>query len=212
MPGGRIPIAVKLGHSAFVAALVPAYLVTYGPANFLYFCDVAAFLTLAGLWLESPLILGTQAVAILVPQAVWVVDFITGLLGRPVLGMTGYMFDPAYPWWIRGLSLFHGWLPVLLLWTIRRLGYDRRSLAVQTGIGVAVLLACYLAFAPPGTAGGRRPTANINYVYGPDNKAKQQWMPAPAWLAIVVVAAVGGMFVPAHLVLKRFAPPPRRGT
>ena len=166
-------------------------------------------LTTAGLWAESPLLLGSQAVGVLVPQAVWVVDFVTGLFGRPVLGMTGYMFNPAYPRWVRALSLFHGWLPLLLLWAVRRVGYDRRCLAVQVVIGLAVLGVCYACFAPPGTpAGGRRPVANLNYVYGPDPKRQQAWVPPPAWLAVVAAVAVAGMYVPAHLVLRRWADPP----
>ena len=208
MAKGRIPLAVRIAYSAFVAVLVPGYWITYGPANFLYFCDLAAVVTLVGLWLQSPLLLSMEAVAILVPQAVWVVDFGGHLLGRPVLGMTGYMFDPKYKLWVRGLSLFHGWLPLLLVWAVRRVGYDRRAVWAQTVVGVGVLLVCYLAFAPPGTVGGVRPVRNINYVYGKEQDHQQQRTPPGAWLGIVIAVAVLGMFVPAHLLLKRIAPPP----
>jgi hypothetical protein len=44
------------------------------PTNFLYFCDIALFLTLAGLWLDSPLLISMCAVGILAPQALWVLD------------------------------------------------------------------------------------------------------------------------------------------
>ena len=172
---------------------------------------MAALLTAGGLWLQSPLLLSMQAVGILVPQTVWVADFLARLLGFRFLGMTGYMFDPAYPQWVRGVSLFHGWLPLLLLWAVRRVGYDRRALGVQTVFGMALLLVCYAAFAPPGTVGGRRPAVNINYVYGPDAKRQQHWMPPAAWLALVTAVAVVGMFVPAHLLLRRVAPRPQRG-
>ncbi len=49
----RVPLAVKLGFTAFMAVLVPVYWLNYGPTNFLYFCDVALFLTLAAVWTES---------------------------------------------------------------------------------------------------------------------------------------------------------------
>lgn len=52
----RIPLWVKLAYTAFVCVLVPYYLSAYGPTNFLYFCDVALLMTLAALWLESPLL------------------------------------------------------------------------------------------------------------------------------------------------------------
>jgi len=210
MHRGRIPLWVRVGYSAFIAVLVPAYWRTYGPANFLQVCDVAAGVTLVGLWAQSRLLLSVEAVAILVPQTVWVVDFAGRLAGFRGLGLTDYMFNPAYPRWIRGLSLFHGWLPILLLWAVRRLGYDRRALGIQTVAGAALLLTCYAAFAPPGTVGGRRPVANVNYVYGVRQDRPQRWMPPAAWLAVVVAVAVLGMFVPAHLLLRRFAPPPRR--
>ncbi len=207
--GRRIPLAVKVGMSAFVAVLVPGYWAAYGPGNLLYFCDVAAIVTAVGLWAESPLLLGTQAVAVLVPQAAWVADFGATMCGRRLLGMTAYMFNPGVPRWVRGLSLFHGWLPVLLLWAVRRVGYDRRSLPVQIGFGLALLLGCYLAFAPPGTVGGRRPVGNFNFVYGPDPKRRQAWVPADAWVGVVMAVAVAGMFVPADLLLRRWAGPPR---
>ena len=54
---GRIPIAVKLAYTAFVAILVPYYWATYSPWNFLYFCDLSLLLTLPAPWLEQPLLL-----------------------------------------------------------------------------------------------------------------------------------------------------------
>ena len=60
---GRIPLSVKLLYTLFVAVLVPVYLRTYGPTNFLYFCDIALFMTLAALWLESALLVSAAAVA-----------------------------------------------------------------------------------------------------------------------------------------------------
>ncbi len=39
--GRRVPLAVKLLYTAFVAVMVPYYLRCYGPTNFLYYCGVA---------------------------------------------------------------------------------------------------------------------------------------------------------------------------
>ena len=49
----KIPLAAKLAGTAFLALLVPVYWHTYGPTNFLWFCDAALILTVAGMWLES---------------------------------------------------------------------------------------------------------------------------------------------------------------
>jgi hypothetical protein len=51
---GKIPLWLKVAYTAFVAVLVPYYWHTYGPVNFLWFCDIALLVTLAALWLESP--------------------------------------------------------------------------------------------------------------------------------------------------------------
>ena len=107
-------LAIKLVYTAFMAVLIPVYLYRYGPTNFLYFCDLALLFTLAGLWLESPLLISMCAVGMLVPQALWVGDFVFNLFGRKTTGLTDYMFDKDRSLFLRGLSLFHGWLPFLL--------------------------------------------------------------------------------------------------
>src|SRR2546425_11118333 len=111
----RIPTWVKVAYSAFVAVLVPCYWVTYTPWNFLYFCDVALLATAVALWMESPLLVSMQAVAITAPQMLWVVDLLCRLVaGVHGTGVTSYMLDPSIPPFLRGLSTFHGWLPLPL--------------------------------------------------------------------------------------------------
>ena len=95
--------------TVFLAVLVPVYLHTYGPTNFLWFCDAALILTVTGMWLESPLLISMCAVGILLPQCLWLVDFGVNLLGFHFLNLTSYMFDPHLPLFTRGLSLV-SWL------------------------------------------------------------------------------------------------------
>src|SRR5690242_10119007 len=90
----RIPLWVKVAYTAFVAVLVPYYLRAYGPTNFLYYCDVALLMALAAVWTGRSLLASAPAVGILVPQAVWMADFLATLAGRPLVGMTAYMFNP----------------------------------------------------------------------------------------------------------------------
>jgi hypothetical protein len=138
---GRIPFAVKLAFTSFMAILVPVYWHKYGPTNFLYFCDLALFLTLAAMWLENRLLASMAAVGIILPQLIlWCGDFAAHLVGLKFIGMTDYMFDANRSLFLRGLSCFHGWLPFLLLFLVARLGYDRRALFAWTG--VAFLPAC----------------------------------------------------------------------
>src|SRR3989454_1188443 len=139
----KIPLWVKLLYTAFLAVLVPFYWRSYGPVNFLWFCDIALRVTLPALWLESPFLSSLEAVAIAFPQLCWAVDFTAHLAGIHLLGLADYMFEPRIPLFVRGLSLFHGWLPFLLLWMVWRLGDDRRAVATQTGGCIALLPLCF---------------------------------------------------------------------
>lgn len=197
----RISWLVKLGYTAFMAVLVTVYWSNYGPTNFLYFCDVALFLTLAAVWTESALLAGMAAVGILLPQMIWVVDFVAGLAGVKLLGMTNYMFDERRPLFLRGLSLFHGWLPFLLLFLVKRLGYDKRAFPAWSALAWALLLLCY--FFMPGPTPNATTPVNINYVHGTSDDAAQTWLPPLAWLATLMVGLPALLYWPTHQVLKR---------
>src|SRR5215207_5400620 len=98
----RIPLWVKLAYTAFVAVLVPYYWKAYGPTNFLYFCDVALLMALFALWMENSLLASMPTVGILLPQMLWCADFFGGLVGKPITGMTAYMFNPELTLFTRG--------------------------------------------------------------------------------------------------------------
>jgi len=205
----KIPMAAKVAGTAFLAVLVPVYLHTYGPANFLWFCDAALILTVAGMWLESSLLVSLCAVGILLPQGLWLVDFGVNLLGFHFLNLTSYMFDPHLPLFTRGLSLFHGWLPLLLVWLLFRLGYDKRALPAWTGLAAGLVLACYF-FTPP--AGAHLASANvainINYLYGFNDQQPQHWINQNLYVILWPCALWLVAFLPTHLALRKmFAAP-----
>jgi hypothetical protein len=208
----RVPLWLKLLCTAFVAVLVPYYWMAYGPTNFLYFCDVALLLTLAALWLENPLLASMPAVGILLPQCFWCVDFLCGLFGWHPLGLTAYMFNPGLTLFTRGLSFFHFWLPFLVVWLVRRLGYDRRALPAWTAAAWMLMLVGYFLMpAPPAPLATPNLPVNINYVYGFNDKAPQTWMPPLAFLGLMMVALPLIVFLPTHWVLKRaFGLPAKR--
>jgi hypothetical protein len=205
----RIPLWLKVAYTVFLGVLVPSYWMAYGPTNFLYFCDVALFLALAALWLESPLLAGAAAVGILLPQMLWCLDFGAGLLGFKLIGLTEYMFDPNIALFYRGLSLFHGWLPFLLLFLVIRLGYDRRSLPAWTLVAWSLLVICYLWIpGPPGPTritGQTSAPVNINYVHGFSDRAPQGWMHPHLWFALLIVALPALVYWPTHCLLSQIA-------
>lgn len=195
---------------AFLAVMVPIYLRAYGPTNFLWFCDAALILTVAGMWLESSLLISMCSVGILLPQCFWIADFGSNLLGFQLLGVTGYMFDHNLPLFTRGLSLFHGWLPILLAWLLGRVGYDKRALSAWTALAAGLVFVCYF-FTPPAGAHLANPNVpiNINYVYGFNDRQPQTWMNQNLyvilWPAVLWLVA----FLPTHLALRRIFAAPR---
>ena len=208
-PAGRLPLWLKLAYTAFMAVLLPVYWANYGPTNFLYFCDVALLITLVGIWIESPLLVSMCAVGILASQALWVVDFLSNLIGRPLTGMTDYMFAADHSLFLRSLSLFHGWLPFLLVYLVWRLGYDRRGFPAWTALAWVLVLICFFFMPPPRPDPGLTPV-NINYVWGMSDTAAQQWMPPAAWVAGLIVLLPALLYAPVHFLLCRFMPKPVR--
>jgi len=205
----KIPLAAKAAGTAFLAILIPIYWHSYGPTNFLWFCDAALIITVVGMWLESSLLISMCSVGILLPQCLWIADFCSTLLGFRLLGVTSYMFDRHVSLFTRGLSLFHGWLPLLLVWLLFRLGYDRRGLSAWTCLAVALVLVCYL-FTPPAGAHPADPDTpvNLNYIYGFNDQRPQDWINQNLyvilWPGVLWLVA----FFPTHLALRKlFAVP-----
>ena len=185
---------------AWLALWVPAYWWHYGPLVFVNLCDVAVVLTCVGLWRGSALLLSSQAVSSLVVDAAWMLDLAwRGVTGRHLIGGTEYMWDAAYPGWVRALSLFHVLLPATLVWALRRTGYDRRALALQSSLALAVLV----------VSRGLGPELNANFAFT-DPFFGRSWGPAP----LHVLAIFGGLalvYVPTSIVLRRAFPPAQRG-
>jgi len=203
--GNKLPLAVKLGFTVFMLVLVPYYWHEYGPTNFIYFCDVALFLCLLAVWTERSLLASMAAVGILLPQVLWQIDFLGAMVGMPVTGMTGYMFDPSISLFARSLSFFHFWLPILLVYLVAKLGYDRRALVGWTLIAWVLMLVSYFLLPAPGDllAYDSQPH-NVNYVYGPSGDERQTWMPASAWLASLLIGLPLAVYLPTHLLLAKW--------
>jgi hypothetical protein len=203
------PLSAKLLFTAFMAVLIPVYAVNYGWTNFLYFCDVALLLTLFGLWRQNRLAVSMAAVGILLPQVLWCADFFWQLCleakGLPHSGMTAYMFDEHKSLFLRGLSLFHGWLPFLLLWLVKKGGYDKRALWAWTAVMVSLCLYSWFFLPPAGALMADLNTpVNVNYVHGLDDTKPQDWLPAGGYLLAWMTALFAILALPTHLVLQKW--------
>jgi hypothetical protein len=191
------PLWLKIAYTLFLCVVVVVYWRKYGAGNFLWFSDVALFLTVPALWLESGLLASTAALSIVMLDLGWNVDFFGRLLtGRSLLGLSKYMFDRTIPLPVRLLSLFHIWFPLLLLWMVYRLGYDERALVVQTVLAWVVLAVSYWV---------TDPSENINWVYGLRGE-QQKSMPGRLHLALLMFGLPLFVYLPTHLVLKKLMP------
>ena len=172
---------------------------------FFIFCDIALFISLIGIWIESRLLISMRAVGILAPQAIWLLDFAAHFGGTKITGVTDYMFDSTKPLLLRGLSLFHGWLPILLAYLLTRVGYDDRALKAWTMLTWIVLPVCYFLMPGPTPDAGWA-AVNINYVYGLSDTAPQSWMHPLLWLTTLMMVFPVLLYLPTHLVLHRWEP------
>jgi hypothetical protein len=189
-----IPLWIKVAYTVIALITVAVYTLKYPLGNFLWFSDIALLVTTAALWLESPLLASMMAIGTLLPEMLWNVSFFGQLLtGRPVSGLTDYMFDTRLPRYLRALSLFHVVLPVLLLWLIARLGYDPRALIAQTALAWIVLPLCY-RFTDP--------KDNVNWVFGFRGRPQTR-LPPLVYLGLLMIAFPALIHFPTHLLLQQ---------
>jgi hypothetical protein len=190
------PLGVRLAAAAWLAVFVGAYWATYGPANFLHICDVAVILTCVGLMRGSSLLLSSQALASLMVDLAWDLDLAwRAATGRHLVGGTEYMWESRFPLAVRLLSCFHVFWPLLLLWALRRVGYDRRALPVQTVLTAILLVASYFVL----------PQVNINFARA-NPFTGTPWGPPPVHLALSLLALVAVVYWPTHRLLNHFFP------
>jgi hypothetical protein len=155
----EVMVLMKSVFTLFVSVLVVVYWKYYGPQNFLWMSDVGLFLTLAAVWLESPLIISVCICAFVFVELAWNLDFLIELAtGRSLLGLAHYMFQPRHSLFLRLLSLFHVMLPVIWFWLILVWGYDTRALLYAVPLIWLIFITTYWC---------TDPELNINWIFMP---------------------------------------------
>jgi hypothetical protein len=188
----RLPFWLKIVWTAWLVVWVPLYWKQYGLQNFLFFCDIGNVLIGIALWMESPLIFSWQACGLLLFQTLYTVDLAVALLsGYHFIGGTEYMFDPGIPLPVRLVSLFHVVTPFLLLWAIKRVGYDPRGWKFQTLTAWMVIPLNYFW----------RPGYDVNWARGPFFR-EQHLVPGAAYLLSYLVLVPLMIYFPTHLFLE----------
>ncbi len=186
-------LTFKIAYTAFVLLVAVIWWRHYSWRNFLWFSDIAFIGAVPALWLESSAIASVLAVAVLLPEILWNVDFVARLVTRRrITGLTDYMFEPERPKLLRGLSLFHVPLPLVLLWLVREYGYD-----ASVGLVGAVVMAAVVL---PWSRAVSTPERNINWTYGLG--ASRPASSAATYVTLLFVAFVVFVFVPTHVLLQ----------
>lgn len=190
---------LKVPYTLFLCVQVPAYWVFHGPENFLWGSDIALILICVALWTENRLLASMMTIAVLLVESLWTLDFsirlVFGVDALPIVG-TRYMFNSDTALALRGLSLFHLALVPVAVWTVYRLGYDRKALLYQT---LLVWLVLPLTYALTDSS------RSINWVYG-FGPEPQTAMPGPLWVLFLMMLIPLVLYVPAHLLLQRWFP------
>ena len=188
----RFPAVLRWGAVVWFAVWIPSYWRTWGAVNFLHFCDIAVLLTCVGFFFNSRLLVSSQAVAAILVDATWIADVSCKIFfGHYLLGGTEYMFDPKYALWVRLLSLFHIAMPILLLWAVRRYGYDRRGWILQTGIALIAFIDSRFTDR----------ALNMNYAFA-DPFFHRQWGPAPTHILVILAFMIFVVYLPTHFALR----------
>ncbi len=183
-------------YTIFIAVLVPVYWVYLGPQNFLWGCDIALFMTLYALWRRSALLASMAVLVTLIPDILWVVDYVVrAVTGSNILGIgaTAYMFENSVPFFVRALSFFHIFLAPLLLWMIYHTGYDVLALLWQTGVAWIVLPVSYFF---------TDPVHSINWVHGFAGMPPA-WMPPGVFVLVIMFSVPAFIFWPTHWLMQR---------
>lgn len=188
-----IPLAVKLLWTAFVLVWAPVYWHQYGAQNFLYYCDIGNLLIALGLWLDSAFIISWQAVGLVLFEILYDIDLIAALvLGRHTTGGTEYMFDSSIHPLVRALGLYHFVVPILLLWAVRRVGYDPRAWKWQVVL-MAVVVPINFFW---------HPEANVNFARGIGHE--QHLVPSWFYLMSYLIVVPLVVYWPTHRALQRW--------
>ena len=118
------------------------------------------------------------------PQTLFIAEAVARLVTGARGGGTSYLFDPAVPLAVRALSSFHFVMPFVLVWAVRRLGYDRRALPLAIVAGTAISV--------------------MTLTVGPINLWVWPWAREHRVAALLLAPFL--LWLPSHLALRRLKP------
>jgi len=194
----KIPVWLRWTALLWLLIWFPTYWHTWGAVNFLHLCDIAVILTCVGLWTSNALLISSQAVSSLLIDVTWALDAAWRFFfAHYLIGGTEYLFDSRFPLAVRLLSLFHLAMPPLLLWSLHRLGYDRRAWPLQSATAIVLFLVSRFT----------DPAKNLNFAFR-DAFFHRAWGSGPVHIVLSLSLLIFAVYFPTHLLLKSLFHPP----
>ena len=193
-----VPLWFKTFYTAFVFIVIAVYWVKYGPANFLWFSDIAFFGMAYALWRDDALFPSMMAIGVLPLEFIWTFSYFSGFVGdygQTWMGVGDYMFDQNLPMWLRALSWFHFFMIGAVIYMLLRKGYDKRAFIPQTVLAMVVLAATHIW-------GIKEDNPNMIYPPGDFDQIISQ----PLYSALQPFVLFGCIILPMHLLLKKYWP------
>ena len=152
------------------------------------------------------------AVGLLVFQLFWIIDFGVLILRTSTHRHDSLLFDGRKTLFLRCLSLFHGWLPFLLLFLVKRLRYERRALVVwdRHRLGFVPGLLLLYARARRNVAKPEN-TTKYELCFGLSRTQPQHWLASGLYLAVWMLFQSVFFYWPTHLLLSKWFPKENQG-
>jgi hypothetical protein len=198
----KVPLWFKVISTLLCGATLLFNALNYTLVDLLWFCDVAMILVIIGLWRENSLVLSLATLASIGPQFAWQIDYFYQLISdKPLFGFTDYMFTASNPTVNYIISLFHVWMPPILIYSLYLVRYNQRALKTQSGLSLLIILLSYSL-----TSDMFGPAGNLNQVYGPSATAPQTWMHPWLWLFVIWLYTIVVIYVPTHFITARVFP------
>jgi len=189
--GQQLPLWIKLVFTAWILFWAPAYAILLGAENYFWLCNLASFLILIGLWLESRPLLSMQWLSVVLIGLLWGLDLaVAWLTGWHPFGGTAYMLDPDFPNLARLLSFYHLLLPLVAGYAIFRVGYQAKALLYQTLLTWLMIALTYWL---------TDPERNINWVHAPFG-VDQDFLPPMVYLVVLALAWPVLIYLPVHFL------------
>jgi hypothetical protein len=187
------PLWLKLIALAYLSVFIPFWWKNYGLKNFLWFSCLGVILTVVALWMENRLLASMMLLSTFMADEIgWGGDFLFRLFfGWHPFGATAYMFDESLSLPSRALSLYHFVVPLLLVWMVYKLRYDRRALARQSLFSTIILLFSFTL---------TNPVNNINWVFGFGTQP-QKYVPEWLYLLAEIITIPLAFYLPVHLLV-----------